>query len=114
MEAERPSTSPDGALSLVKNFTNFPERASATPPGRPSQSARDLPGEAQTDSAEPGLKGRAPGRPRRCAPRPGRSAQGGGPARRTPRGAADGGSPRVDAVRRPARAGEVEAVDGGS
>lgn len=57
MEAERPSTSPIGALSLVKKFTKFPDGMPERPPGRPSEAAQAHARDTQTGSAAPGLKG---------------------------------------------------------
>ncbi|MDH6189220.1 hypothetical protein M2168_002252 [Streptomyces sp. CZ24] len=57
MEAERPSTSPIGALSLVKKFTKFPGGMPERPPGQPSGAAQALRRDAQTGGAAPGLKG---------------------------------------------------------
>lgn len=78
MEAERPSTSPIGALSLVKKFTKFPGGMPERPPGQPSGAAQALARDAQTGGRTPGLKACA------RAPAPVRTT-----ARQCPRRAAD-------------------------
>ncbi|MGV9658142.1 Imm21 family immunity protein [Streptomyces koyangensis] len=76
MEAERPSTSPIGALSLVKKFTKFPGGMPERPPGRPCGAAQALARDAQTGGRTPGLKGVRAGARAGACHRPG--AVGGG------------------------------------